>query len=111
MSRPGHPLNRLPLSSPSVPADTKPPPRPTARPTDARELLVQTMTAKARIGRREAELFRPGAELAMPGAVWPELATRRVVAVNRGAKGTPTPAPVHAPKFASPATSESTGPR
>ncbi len=104
MSRPGTPLNRLPLSSPSAPADTKPTPRPTARPTDARELLVQTMTAKARIGRKEAEVARPG-------AVWPELATRRVVAVNRGAKGTPTPGPVHAPKFASPATSESTGPR
>ena len=104
MSRPGTPLNRLPLSSPSAPADTKPTPRPTARPTDARELLVQTMTAKARVGRKEAEVARPG-------AVWPELATRRVVAVNRGAKGTPTPGPVHAPKFASPATSESTGPR
>lgn len=102
MSRPGTPLNRL--SSPSAPADTKPPPRPTARPTDARELLVQTMTAKARVGRKEAELVRPG-------AVRPELATRRVVAVNRGAKGTPSPAPVHAPKFASPATSESAGPR
>ena len=106
MSRPGTPLNRLPLSSPSAPPETKPPPRPTARPTarptDARELLVQTMTAKARVGRKEAELARP---------VWPELATRRVVAVNRGAKGTPTPGPVHAPKFASPATSEGTGPR
>ncbi|KAA6420472.1 MAG: hypothetical protein FRX49_09633 [Trebouxia sp. A1-2] len=102
MSRPGTPLNRL--SSPSVPADSKPTPRPTARPTDARELLVQTMTAKARVGRKEAELVRPG-------AVRPDLATRRVVAVNRGAKGTPVPAPVHAPKFASPATSEGTGPR
>ncbi|KAL0019400.1 hypothetical protein WJX77_008137 [Trebouxia sp. C0004] len=101
MSRPGTPLKRLtPLA---VPADTKPPPRPTARPTDARELLVQTMTAKARVGRKEAEMARPR-------AVLPELATRRVVAVNRGAKGTPTPGPVHAPKFASP-TSKSTGAR
>lgn len=118
MSRGGTALDRL--STPAASADTRPNPRPITRPMDAAELLVQNITAKARVGRKEAELVRPGAAARSPGSgqaarqgsseLQPSsTATRRLVALNRGAK--PTPVPVHAPKFASPATSEDAGPR
>jgi len=112
MSRPGTALDRL-----SAPGQANRPVA-TTRPMNARELLVQSITAKARVGRKEAELVRPGAAARGPGSsqaarqgsseLQPaSIAGRRILAVSRGAKG--SPAPVHAPKYASPATSEGTG--
>lgn len=66
---------------------------------------------QARVGRKEAELAgRTPSRQARPGTSELEplsIAQRRVVAVNRG----PRASPAHAPKFASPAPIDGTGPR
>lgn len=113
MSRSGTALDRL-----SIPGQASAGSRSaaSARPRDARELLMQSIEAKARVGRKETELVRPGAAARSPGQAVRQgaselqpasIAARRLVQVNRGAKA--SPAPVHAPKFASPATAEGSG--
>ncbi|KAL3158655.1 hypothetical protein ABBQ32_011398 [Trebouxia sp. C0010 RCD-2024] len=80
---------------------------------DASQLLLETITAKARVGRKVAELAgRTPSSQARQSSTDLEptsISQRRMVAVNRGSRATPTPA--HAPKFASPIPSESTEPR
>ena len=91
-------------------------PHPSGGPRDARELLVQSMEAKARVARKQAELARPGAASHSPRAgmaarqgvseLQPaSIAARRTVAVSRVVSRSPGPAHAHAPKFASPASS------